>query len=46
MSAADDCSAAPPPEFYLDGLKKLEQWVRGVLNSGRSFLNKMSVWNL
>jgi hypothetical protein len=25
MSAADDCSAAPPPEFYLDGLKKLEQ---------------------
>jgi len=30
MSAADDCSATQPSEFYLDSLKKLEQWVRDV----------------
>lgn len=27
ISVVDDCSAAQPSEFYLDGLKKLEQWV-------------------
>lgn len=46
VSAADDFSAAQPSEFYLDGLEKLEQWVRGMLNSGGSLLNKISIWNL
>jgi hypothetical protein len=46
VSAADDFSAAQPSEFYLDGLEKLEQWVRGMLNSGGNLLNKISIWNL
>jgi hypothetical protein len=25
MSAAGDCSAAQPSEYYLDGIEKLEQ---------------------
>ena len=46
MPAADNCFAAQPSEFCLDGLKKLQQWVRVVLNSGRSVFNKEFVWNL
>jgi hypothetical protein len=43
MSAADNCSAAQISEFYLDVFEKVEQLVRGVLNSGGSLLNKISV---